>query len=466
MQDKRLGCLTRMGIIAALLISLIIAGFAYTGNGALFSPGALNGQPGRNIGGVTSHAHIPACSGCHVNPLGTQFMADRCLDCHSNIAVQMRDVAALHGAILNVNATLVCRDCHHEHRGKAAALTDLGHNSFPHDALGYSLQGHRLTAERVEFTCTDCHPGDVATFSPSICQDCHRRLDAVFMDRHLADFGTQCLACHDGVDRLGIEFSHASFSFTLQGMHQQVSCAACHAGARTLVDLQSTPQDCLSCHHQDDPHQGKYGQDCAACHSAKGWLPAEFDHNLADFKLEGQHQEVPCQRCHVNGVYKGTPTDCYSCHRQDDEHNGDFGTKCSSCHTPQNWDQATFDHNLSKFPLTGAHVAVRCETCHQNGVFKGLASTCASCHADPEFHLGLFGTLCEDCHNTSNWSLAVFNLPHPEPNVDEGGTGINHGGATCRQCHPATFQQSSCIACHENGFEDGEGEEHEGGDND
>jgi hypothetical protein len=40
-------------------------------------------------------------------------------------------------------------------------------------------------------------------------------------------------------------------------------------------------------------------------------------------------------------------------------------------------------------------------------------------------------------------------LPHPQPRAEDGGSGINHGGASCRQCHPSTVQQNTCTACHE-----------------
>jgi hypothetical protein len=280
-------------------------------------------------------------------------------------------------------------------------------------------------------------------------------MDVAFTQAHVLSFGTDCLACHDGVDRFGEDFNHSAFTFQLKGGHANVACTKCHLDARTIADLQSAPQDCFSCHQKDDEHGGKFGQNCSACHSPDGWEPANFDHNLSAFKLEGEHTEVACEKCHVNNVFQGTPTDCYSCHQKDDEHNGEFGTDCASCHTPKSWEGASFDHSRSNFPLTGAHAQVRCEDCHQNGVFKGTSSTCVSCHTDPAFHVGALGTDCASCHNTSNWNQATFNLSHPEPNAEEGGSGINHGGASCRQCHPSTVREAVCTDCHEGGIEGG-----------
>jgi hypothetical protein len=515
MQNNKLGCLTTTGIFATLITLFAIAGVAFASGSQMFSAGDLNAEAGQSYGGVNSHAQIAECKACHTAPWESKRMADRCAACHTDIAAQMFDVAKLHGVITQKSPALACRDCHPEHRGATASLTDLGENTFPHEALGFSLNGHQLTAARKAFTCRDCHDEDVKTFAPDTCDSCHRQMDIAFTQAHILSFGTDCLACHDGVDKYGDDFTHSAFVFQLNGKHVDVSCSKCHLDARTVLDLQSTPQDCFSCHQQDDPHEGRYGQDCAVCHSSDGWLPAKFDHNLAAFKLdglhvdvacdqchknnvfkgtpqdcfschsqndahngsfgtncgvchstsgfepatfdhslaafklEGKHVNVGCEQCHINNLLKGTPTDCYSCHQKDDKHNGQFGTDCSACHTPNSWDEATFDHNLSAFKLDGAHAQVRCEQCHQNGVFKGTPSACISCHADPAFHAGAFGTDCASCHNTSNWNQAAFNLAHPEPSVEEGGSGITHGGATCRQCHPATVREASCTACHD-----------------
>jgi hypothetical protein len=216
--------------------------------------------------------------------------------------------------------------------------------------------------------------------------------------------------------------------------------------AHKLSDFALVSTDCISCHRNDDPHKGRFGQDCAVCHSVSSWKTTKFDHNLSIFKLEGSHADVRCEQCHVDGVYKGTPTDCFSCHKKDDEHNGRFGTNCAGCHKPTKWDDANFDHNLSNFPLTGLHVDLACEKCHINAQFAGLSTACSSCHADPVFHAGMFGLECATCHSTNNWYTS-YNGPHPGI-ADEGGRGINHGGATCRDCHTQTLRSATCVACH------------------
>ena len=40
----------------------------------------------------------------------------------------------------------------------------------------------------------------------------------------------------------------------------------------------------------------------------------DFDHVRTGFPLTGQHTNERCESCHLNGVFKGTPRDCASCH--------------------------------------------------------------------------------------------------------------------------------------------------------
>ncbi len=514
MQNNRLGCLTGTGLITLLLTLAVITGVAFARGGVLFNPGPLNAQTGQMLGGVTSHAEIGGkCEACHTAPWETATMADRCVVCHGDIARQMQNMVTLHGVMYQNNPKLECRHCHPEHKGPQAPLTVVQGSRFPHELLGFSLNGHQFKVRNEPFVCADCHGSDLASFDPATCQNCHQQKDPVFAQAHAINYGTDCLACHDGVDRFGKNFSHAGFAFRLEGKHTSVDCAQCHTNARAVADFKSAPTDCVGCHQKDEPHQGRFGSDCAACHSVQGWKPAKFDHNLAAFKLEGKHTRVACEQCHVNGVFRGTPMDCFSCHRQDDHHNGQFGTQCEACHNPSSWENVTFDHSRSAFPLTGSHVNVACEKCHQNGSFKGtptfcyachkqddhhngrfgtqceachnpsswdnvtfdhnrsrfpltgahaglacerchsqgqftgLSPNCAACHGDPQFHRGAFGTNCAACHQTSAWRPAKFSGPHPGI-ANEGGSGIHHGGASCRTCHTATVYQATCTACH------------------
>ncbi len=462
MGRNRLGCFTFSGILSAIITILVIAGIAYARGGLMYSPGLLNAQEGEVLGGVASHAETGGeCKACHSAPWDSTRMADLCIDCHGGIAQQMQSMVALHGSIYQKDPQLECWNCHPEHRGADAPLTVMQGGEFPHELLGFSLNGHRLTVRREAFTCADCHHDDISTFDSDTCDACHRQIDPVFAQAHLLSFGTECLACHDGVDVFGERFDHNVSQFRLTGGHQNVECVLCHVDARSLSDFESAPQECYACHRTDDAHELRFGTACEACHTTEGWEQATFDHNLSAFKLEGKHANVDCTECHQNNVFEGTPADCYSCHRQDDEHAGRFGTDCAACHTPQDWDAVTFDHNRSNFPLSGAHIDVLCEDCHRSGQFAGLSIECVACHEDPAFHFGALGTNCQDCHNTTAWVPAQFNVSHPEPRVDEEGTGVNHGYTTCRTCHPDTVRTYTCLACHSDN-QGGEREEREG----
>ena len=464
MRNNRLGCLSGTGIIAAIVTSLVIAGYVYAKGGLLYNPGPLNAQSGEMLGGVTSHAETGGnCEACHTAPWESVRMEDRCVDCHGEIAVQMRDVATMHGSMLTDQPDLRCRFCHPEHRGTDAKLTELGDLTFPHEVVGFSLSGHQVKVTREAFVCFDCHSDDISKFDLQTCDACHRQMDAGFMTAHTLSFGSACLDCHDGVDSLVTDFDHNKFSFKIVGKHAGLDCAKCHTDARRLGDFQMTLQNCYSCHVKDESHDGRYGFSCVDCHNENGWTPAKFDHNLSAFKLEGEHAEAACEGCHQGGTFVGTPMDCYSCHRQDDEHGGQYGTDCSACHSPSDWEDANFEHGLSNFPLTGSHLGLACEQCHGNGQFAGLSTACASCHGDPTLHADMFGSDCAACHSTQDW-FARYNGPHPGI-ADEGGSGVNHGGASCRDCHQPTLHTYTCLACHDSNNPDDEGGG-DGGDDD
>ena len=444
MFNNRPGCLLPSAIIAGVLTFLVIAGFAFFNGNNLFSAGGLNAKAGAILGGVHSHAEIGNdCAKCHPAPWDADTQASRCMRCHTDISTQIAKPSSIHGAMM-ANNNLACRSCHPDHRGATASLTNMIGGNFPHDSTGYSLKSHRLTKAGLAFTCQDCHTQEITHFDKAICTTCHQQINSAFMSSHTQAYGTDCRGCHDGLETISKNFDHSQSVFKLEGRHQGLTCEKCHTNARTAVNFKSQPADCAACHLKNDEHKGRFGKDCAACHKPAGWKPSTFDHNLFNFKLEGKHAQVECTECHVNNVFKGTPTACYACHQKDDHHDGKFGQDCSACHSTKAWKPATFDHNLSAFKLTGGHANVACEKCHINNVFKGTSQECSGCHANPAFHSGLFkGTACSNCHNTASWSQAKFNLPHPEPGVD-------HGGASCRDCHTVNLMTATCTKCHGN----------------
>ena len=112
-----------------------------------------------------------------------------------------------------------------------------------------------------------------------------------------------------------------------------------------------------------------------------------FDHFSTGFELLGQHADVPCESCHVGGVFKGTPQDCGACHVAGSRTGATAkptrhivsNNDCAQCHTPFAWRPvAQFDH---------LNVIGTCTSCHNNmqSIGKGpshVATTaeCSSCH--------------------------------------------------------------------------------------
>ena len=198
---------------------------------------------------------------------------------------------------------------------------------------------------------------------------------------------------------------------------------------------------------KNPPHKtGDLPTTCENCHNPSSWLGrASFDHNVdTSFPLTGSHTTTACLNCHVNGVYKGLPTACVSCHQADfnattNPHHAaaGFSTVCSSCHTTQAWPLAPFDHNTTAFPLTGAHVGQTCINCHADKVYKGKPTTCISCHQtdynstdQPNHVTSGFPTTCLTCHTTTQWMGATFN--HNTTAFPLTGA---HKTATCSDCH-------------------------------
>ena len=442
MNSNRPGCLLPSAILAGLLTLLVILGFNYFSGSSLFSAGILNAKAGASLGGVISHAEIKNdCARCHPAPWETDTQAVRCMICHTDISTQLKKPTSIHGAMMN-GGSQSCRTCHPEHRGATASSTIMTGGNFPHDSTGYSLKSHQTRKDGLAFTCADCHSADTYKFQPATCTTCHQITEAAFMTAHIQAYGNACLGCHDGLGTISKNFDHSRVTFKLQGKHQALVCEKCHLNAQSTADFKTLSSACSGCHLKDDAHKGGFGKDCGVCHQTSGWKPSTFNHGLLQFKLEGKHAQVKCTDCHANNVFKGTPTNCYACHQKNDHHDGKFGQDCSVCHSTQGWKPATFDHNASAFKLTGGHASVACEKCHVNNVFKGTSQVCSSCHADPAFHTGLFkGMACSNCHNTATWSQAKFNLPHPEP-------GVNHGGASCQDCHTVNLLTATCTKCH------------------
>ncbi len=294
------------------------------------------------------------------------------------------------------------------------------------------------------------------------------------------DLKIDCSQCHvteswrKWPDKPG--FRHEQTGFRLQQAHAQAKCLSCHKS----LEFSRVPTSCADCHR--DPHQAALGFDCQTCHTPTSWTNQRSmrdAHERTRFPLLGAHARLDCTACHrrssnagptgelssaVRAEFAGTPTDCLACHLPDYQAARDpnhvsagFSRRCTDCHgvASQRWtDVSAFPHPAS-FPLTGAHTAVSCSSCHTSG-FAGTPTQCIACHRDdydrasnPDHRSSGFPLSCEQCHTTSAWTPASFD--HDRFFPIESGAHRRGVWTSCQTCHtnPGNFRAFDCTVCHE-----------------
>ncbi len=159
--------------------------------------------------------------------------------------------------------------------------------------------------------------------------------------------------------------------------------------------------------------------------------PRNFDHNRTGFTLSGAHIALPCEGCHQNGSFKGTPRDCASCHTAGMPFATNNTVKpqrhvpsvvgCEVCHS-----NTTFV-GRNKFRHETVQATVRCETCHTGNGATGKSQQHMPVAANQ---------LCSDCHkNFVDWlSGTVFT-------------------------HTEVAVANRCDVCHNNRFPPADGED-------
>ena len=165
-----------------------------------------------------------------------------------------------------------------------------------------------------------------------------------------------------------------------------------------------------------------------------------FDHLKTGFPLTGAHVTVPCETCHIQGTFKGTPKNCVLCHTQGSRiqtttfkpaNHIPTTQACQQCHTSTtSWSVASFSH-VGVMPH-------QCSQCHNNSITKGK----------PANHMPT-NEPCDTCHRTTTWMSASFSHVSVMP-------------GTCATCHTAGGSgmakppnhiptNLSCDACHTTG---------------
>jgi hypothetical protein len=232
------------------------------------------------------------CSSCHTADSVSSVSTD-CKYCHNE--------PAQHLNIFESN----CKNCHTAQGWSPAQLNG---EAFGHlTTTGFSLALHQSDYANQPMTCASCHSKDLQVLEVQTCVDCHTQHDAKFMADHQEQFGSECLTCHDGADRLS-SYDHNNF-FVLDGKHADLQCNDCHVDKL----YRGTASECSQCHEEPEIHADVFGLNCVYCHGREAWSPATLkqhdfpiNHGLADQSLQ-----LTCDTCHGPN-YIGYS--CYSCH--------------------------------------------------------------------------------------------------------------------------------------------------------
>ena len=323
-----------------------------------------------------------------------------CVDCHKNIHVtQFRP-------ILHEQA---CSNCH--------TTTD-----FKKDIRFDHAKSTRfeLTGKHKQSTCKDCHwvngkaDYQFDHFEKKFCIDCHKNVHSEQFSRKFSS--QSCSECHTTEDfENRLPFDHSTTSYKIHGKHEKLKCQECHVKTNEVFETtkkkhpmnrylfpEMKTRECAACHK--DVHNGNFGKHCTECHVDEDWKRTSDFHK--NFTLSGIHYSLECSECHKDGRrLSGLSQACSTCHKKDDVHNGTL-PNCGTCHRQQFWDNSEFKHSLTNFPLRGIHRTLDCYSCHNRGSYKGLPTSCVSCHLkDAQSYSGspnhtlLIGRNCAECHN-------------------------------------------------------------------
>ena len=451
------GALTASLVIATVLMLCLAAGATMSApapaRAQLLSPGPL----------ARAHQEVEGdseCARCHQS--GRRVGATLCFECHEALGRRVRAGQGLHGREYQGRD---CGSCHVDHVGRDAPLIrwpDGGRERFDHRQSGWPLEGGHAIVR-----CERCHDqrteSGTRTYiaASTACRSCHE-------DPHEGRLGAECQSCHvaERWSRVTVEsFDHDRTRYPLRGRHRDTECAGCHGTPARYRGIEFST--CASCHQ--DPHQGRYEQPCASCHSESGWdqlSGVRESHPV--LSLAGGHSSVACERCHDAGT-ASAPTRgsaCVSCHHR--VHEADLGTNCASCHAGIRWlglrrTVGLRAHERTPFPLHGRHVDVECDACHspdqpRDARFRQLVfDTCRGCHVDP--HRGELADVgdgeCASCHDDSGFRPSHFGVAtHAHPRFPLDG---RHEAVPCSACHGSarprvsfTVTEQTCADCHEN----------------
>jgi hypothetical protein len=351
-------------------------------------------------------------------PLTGQHTEINCKLCHTTLvfSAAKSQCNQCHNDVHQSTVGLDCSRCHTPASWLVNNINEI------HQKSRFPLLGAHRTAD-----CYSCHKSESLTRFDVIginCIDCHQ-LDylATTNPNHAeAGFTIDCSACHpvNSFQWTGAGFNHNFFAL-VQG-HSTPKCADCH----TTGQYSDADPSCNSCHQSDylattnpDHKASNFPVTCENCHTlSPGWKPATFNHNL--FPLTLGHSTPACIDCHIGGNYTSTPTDCYSCHKNDYNNTINpkhqtlgFSTVCTQCHTTNpGWKPASYQqHDNQSFPI-------------YSGRHRGTWNSCTECHPNASNYSQF---TCISCHEHNKTDM---------DNKHKGRNGYSYDSAACYRCHP------------------------------
>jgi hypothetical protein len=182
-------------------------------------------------------------------------------------------------------------------------------------------------------------------------------------------------------------------------------CFACHTPF-----IGSSSDKCIACHRVSEIglkttkgksiggekkrvafHRKLIEEDCVACHSDHNGVMAFRPISRFTHELVSRPVREHCEGCHAN------PGDAL--HRK-------IKGNCNQCHTIEDWNAATFDHD--EFFRFDRHHPAECESCHIGGDYDTY--TCYGCHEhsrsnirEEHFEEGIFNyENCVECHRSGD----------------------------------------------------------------
>ena len=200
------------------------------------------------------------------------------------------------------------------------------------------------------------------------------------------------------------------------------------------------------------------------------------------------HRDLPCESCHLNAIFKGTPRNCGICHITGSTFNATPKTathitstnNCAACHDTTSFrPDVHFDHAEVMGSCVSCHngtiaqgegpthpaTSQQCEACHtvmswnppktvdHTQIPLAVSGFCIICHNGVQAAGKIAGHVatnleCGDCHLTTTWLGATFDH-----------TGITTGCVSCHNGIKAVGKQGNhmpttnlCENCHTTGI--------------